>query len=202
MIALTLKTLPSAVPTGEFQPLEFGYRGIEHVVSTFGPICKTESDPEMEFVGASIYETNDQRIQRELAAYCTTDKTTHLHGGGILLDFIPAVEVLEQMDSIEDYEQLFQDDGLQDNYVENHVAFSLHSWRGCQIVGDRFRVISVSASFCKMTEVANTDEYDAEIKSIVAKKTSAWKMEYRVITEGAYCSTKTHPINKKFPNRS
>ena len=119
-----------------------------------------------------------------------------------MLDFIPAVEVLEQMDSIEDYEQLFQDDGLQDNYVENHVAFSLHSWRGCQIVGDRFRVISVSASFCKMTEVANTDEYDAEIKSIVAKKTSAWKMEYRVITEGAYCSTKTHPINKKFPNRS
>ena len=109
----------------------------------------------------------------------------YLHGGWTLLDFIPAVEVLEQMGSIEGYEQLFQDDGLQDNYVcpegescraENQVAFSLHSWRGCQIVGDKFRVISVSASFCKLNV--------------------AWKMEYRVITEGTYCSTETDPISK------
>ena len=117
MIALTLKTLPSAVPNGEFQPLQYGYRGIEHVVSTFGPNCRTDSSPEMEFVGASIYEASDQLIRRSLAAYCTTDKTTNLHGGWTLLDFIPAVEVLEQMESIEGYEQLFQDDGLQDNYV-------------------------------------------------------------------------------------
>ena len=191
MIALTLKTLPSAIPNGELQPLQYGYRGIEHVVSTFGPNCRTDSSPEMEFVGASIYETSDQLVRRSLAAYCTTDKTTNLHGGWTLLDFIPAVEVLEQMESIEGYEQLFQDDGLQDNYVcpegescraENQVAFSLHSWRGCQIVGDKFRVISVSASFCKMNE--------------------AWKMEYRVITEGTYCSTETDPISKEFPNGS
>ena len=172
---LTLKTLPGAPLSGGFLPLAVGYRGSENRVSTIGSNMDDSATQEFEYTCVSVYRTSDNAIHRELTG--PAPNYNHFTGGALLLKSIPEFETIEQFTTVQEFEQIFGNVcGIQDAWEENGTSQAVADWRGCVIVSDYLRVVSVVAHF--------TDNGEG------------WQISSRAIREGEYRSTGKKPIGK------
>ncbi len=174
---LTLETLPNAQPTGELQRLAVGFRGNENRVANNDSVTDLSSSGELEFTHALVSNTSATGIRRELVVGISEPNNTRidtLRAPTVLLTSIPKFEVVEQLTTIEEFEQIFGKSGdFKDGWGGNGSWHSSENWRGCVIIDDHLRVVSVFA------QTSDTGD--------------GWHISSRTIREGTYRSTGKKP---------